>query len=57
MEIDEDIMTPIHVFRVGLAGFFPLHPMTVTEAERRRKAASTEGNKTDIEDAEEKQTE
>lgn len=41
---------------LGLAGFFPLHPMTVTEAERRRKAASTEENKTDIEDTEEKQT-
>lgn len=42
---------------LGLAGFFPLHPMTVTEAERRRNAASTEEIKTDIEDAEEKQAE
>ncbi|KAA0707510.1 28S ribosomal protein S16, mitochondrial [Triplophysa tibetana] len=42
---------------LGLAGFFPLHPMTVTEAERRRKAASTQENKTDIEDTEEKQAE
>ena len=23
-------------FSAGLAGFFPLHPMTITEAERRR---------------------
>lgn len=45
------------LIRVGLAGFFPLHPMTVTEAERRRKAASTQENKTDIEDTEEKQAE
>ncbi|XP_037108331.1 28S ribosomal protein S16, mitochondrial [Syngnathus acus] len=32
---------------LGLAGFFPLHPMTVTEAERRRAeatAAETEEN-------------
>ncbi|XP_065115186.1 small ribosomal subunit protein bS16m [Paramisgurnus dabryanus] len=42
---------------LGLAGFFPLHPMTVTEAERRRNAASTEEIKLDIEDAEEKQAE
>ncbi|XP_062400344.1 28S ribosomal protein S16, mitochondrial [Sardina pilchardus] len=27
---------------LGLAGFFPLHPMTVTEAERRRKNAELE---------------
>ncbi|KAL2090800.1 hypothetical protein ACEWY4_013063 [Coilia grayii] len=27
---------------LGLAGFFPLHPMTVTEAERRRKKAELE---------------
>ncbi|MBN3325658.1 RT16 protein, partial [Atractosteus spatula] len=25
---------------LGLSGFFPLHPMTVTEAERRRKRAA-----------------
>lgn len=36
--------------RVGLAGFFPLHPMTITEAERRQKAASTEEVKTDSQD-------
>nr|XP_055040940.1 28S ribosomal protein S16, mitochondrial [Misgurnus anguillicaudatus] len=42
---------------LGLAGFFPLHPMTVTEAERRRNTASTKEIKTDIEDAEEKQAE
>ncbi|KAI1890499.1 hypothetical protein AGOR_G00154330 [Albula goreensis] len=30
---------------LGLAGFFPLHPMTITEAERRRNtAAVTEGS-------------
>ena len=27
------------LFFAGLAGFFPLHPMTVTEAERRRAQA------------------
>lgn len=27
------------VFPKGLAGFFPLHPMTITEAERRRAQA------------------
>ncbi|XP_035376328.1 28S ribosomal protein S16, mitochondrial-like [Electrophorus electricus] len=37
---------------LGLAGFFPLHPMTVTEAERRRKAALTE-SKAESEDQEE----
>lgn len=36
--------------RVGLAGFFPLHPMTITEAERKRKAASTEVVKTESQD-------
>uniref|UniRef100_A0AAV2M4F0 Small ribosomal subunit protein bS16m n=2 Tax=Knipowitschia caucasica TaxID=637954 RepID=A0AAV2M4F0_KNICA len=30
---------------LGLAGFFPLHPMTVTEAERRRAAALTESSR------------
>ncbi|KAG9352929.1 hypothetical protein JZ751_017505 [Albula glossodonta] len=33
---------------LGLAGFFPLHPMTITEAERRRNtAAVTEGSGTE----------
>uniref|UniRef100_A0A8C2H3E5 Small ribosomal subunit protein bS16m n=1 Tax=Cyprinus carpio TaxID=7962 RepID=A0A8C2H3E5_CYPCA len=32
---------------LGLAGFFPLHPMTITEAERRQKAASVEEVKAD----------
>ncbi|XP_051957065.1 28S ribosomal protein S16, mitochondrial-like [Xyrauchen texanus] len=38
---------------LGLAGFFPLHPMTLTEAERRRKAALTEESNTDSQDQEE----
>ncbi|XP_077429813.1 small ribosomal subunit protein bS16m [Vanacampus margaritifer] len=38
---------------LGLAGFFPLHPMTVTEAERRRaQAAQTEGEAEKIQKAE-----
>lgn len=28
----------------GLAGFFPLHPMTITEAERRRTQAEQTQN-------------
>lgn len=33
-----------HDWRSGLAGFFPLHPMTITQAERRKNAATlTEG--------------
>ncbi|XP_050959162.1 28S ribosomal protein S16, mitochondrial [Labeo rohita] len=32
---------------LGLAGFFPLHPMTIIDAEWRRKAVSTEEVKTD----------
>ncbi|KAK7119076.1 hypothetical protein R3I94_021052 [Phoxinus phoxinus] len=35
---------------LGLAGFFPLHPMTITEADRRQKASSTEEVKTDSQD-------
>lgn len=44
---------------LGLAGFFPLHPMTVTEAERRIKAAAlqTEAKTQKEEDEEEKQAE
>lgn len=44
---------------LGLAGFFPLHPMTITEAERRRKAADlkTEAKTQNDEDQEEKQVE
>jgi len=51
-----DKRIPYHTFtdffslRVGLAGFFPLHPMTITEAERRQKATLTEEVKTDSQD-------
>ncbi|KAM9758992.1 small ribosomal subunit protein bS16m [Menidia menidia] len=31
---------------LGLAGFFPLHPMTITEAERRRAQAAQTGTAT-----------
>lgn len=46
---------------LGLAGFFPLHPMTITEAERRIKAAALESEaktqKEEEDDEEEKQAE
>ncbi|KAL6464950.1 hypothetical protein MHYP_G00272670 [Metynnis hypsauchen] len=42
---------------LGLAGFFPLHPMTITAAERRRKAALKDEVKAEDEDQEEKQAE
>ncbi|KAL7843272.1 hypothetical protein AOLI_G00247840 [Acnodon oligacanthus] len=42
---------------LGLAGFFPLHPMTITEAERRRKAALKDEVKAQNVDQEEKQAE
>ncbi|KAM9444431.1 small ribosomal subunit protein bS16m [Clarias gariepinus] len=42
---------------LGLAGYFPLHPMTITQAERQKAAAALkEGTTTDEED-EEKQAE
>ncbi|KAF4093776.1 hypothetical protein AMELA_G00006040 [Ameiurus melas] len=41
---------------LGLAGFFPLHPMTITEAERQKAAAALKQEETS-EDEEEKQAE
>lgn len=42
----------------GLAGFFPLHPMTITEAERQKAAAALKQEETsEDEDEEEKQAE
>ncbi|XP_034544841.1 28S ribosomal protein S16, mitochondrial [Notolabrus celidotus] len=35
---------------LGLAGFFPLHPMTVTEAERKRAQPTLTATSTDAED-------
>lgn len=43
---------------LGLAGFFPLHPMTITEAERRRaQAAQTETSTAEEGNQEESQKE
>ncbi|XP_017306182.1 28S ribosomal protein S16, mitochondrial [Ictalurus punctatus] len=43
---------------LGLAGFFPLHPMTITEAERQKAAAALKQEETsEDEDEEEKQAE
>ncbi|KAK2821664.1 hypothetical protein Q7C36_021007 [Tachysurus vachellii] len=38
---------------LGLAGFFPLHPMTITEAERRKAAAALKQEVTPQEESEE----
>ncbi|XP_053508967.1 28S ribosomal protein S16, mitochondrial [Ictalurus furcatus] len=43
---------------LGLAGFFPLHPMTITEAERQKAAAALKQEETnEDDDEEEKQAE
>ncbi|XP_072521625.1 small ribosomal subunit protein bS16m [Salminus brasiliensis] len=42
---------------LGLSGFFPLHPMTITEAERRRKVEALKAEAQNEEEQEEKQTE
>lgn len=39
----------------GLAGFFPLHPMTVTEAERRRAQMEQTGEETGTEGSSEEE--
>ncbi|XP_005986130.1 28S ribosomal protein S16, mitochondrial [Latimeria chalumnae] len=38
---------------LGLSGFFPLHPMTITEAERRRRKKALEGTEKTSEEEEE----
>ncbi|KAF7693073.1 28S ribosomal protein S16, mitochondrial [Silurus meridionalis] len=40
---------------LGLAGFFPLHPMTITEAERRKAEATTVSKQEAAEDPDEEE--
>lgn len=48
----------VYICVSGLAGFFPLHPMTITEAERRKAAAAFKQEATtEDDDDEEKQAE
>lgn len=54
IRVANDVFT-YFFFLSGLSGFFPLHPMTITEAERRRTLAEQTQTSTAAEGVEEGQ--